>query len=137
MGYGIIPHAGTWDQARLSEETSRWNEPLNVALMDGVPKAGDDSRSLVSVSGGGVEIPTVLVDDRRLLMRLFNAEGDASERTVSFHTRPASVDLVEFDGRVVRTLAVERGRSGRYEVKLSMPRFGLRTLRCEMSAAAG
>ncbi len=137
MGYGIIPHAGTWDEARLSEENSRWSEPLNAALMDGVPKPGAEARSLVSVTGGGIEIPTVLVDGRHLLVRLFNGEGDASERTVSLDARPLRVDLVELDGRVLRPLPVQRGRNGRYEVKISMPRFGIRTLRCEMNAAEG
>ena len=135
IGYAIIPHAGTWDEARLSEESSRWSEPLAAALMDGVPKAETHSRSLISVSGGGVEIPTVMVDGRRLLIRLFNGEGDASERTVSLHAKPARVDVVELDGRVSRTLNVQRGSDGRYEVKIGMPRFGIRTLRCEMTSA--
>jgi alpha-mannosidase len=135
--YGIIPHSGTWDEARLSEESSRWNEPLSAALMDAAPKPGADSRSLISVTGGGVEIPTVMVDGRHLLVRLFNGEGDAAERTVSLYARPVRVDLVELNGRVSRPLTVQRARDGRYEVKISMPRFGIRTLRCEMNAAEG
>jgi hypothetical protein len=42
---------------------------------------------------------------------------------------------VELDGRVSRTLNVQRGSDGRYEVKIGMPRFGIRTLRCEMTSA--
>ena len=132
IGYGIVPHAGTWDEARLSEENSRWAEPIVTALMDGAPKAGAQARSLVSVTGGGIEIPTVSMDGRHLLIRLFNAEGDDSERVVSLHAKPARVDVVELDGRVSRALAVRRASDGRYEVKLAMPRFGIRTLRCEM-----
>jgi alpha-mannosidase len=94
-------------------------------------------RSLVSVIGGGVEIPTLLFQGRNLLVRLFNSEGDAQERTISLEVRPLRVDLVELDGRAVRQLEVRRGSSGRYEVRLALPRFGIRTLRCEMAAAAG
>jgi alpha-mannosidase len=84
-----------------------------------------------------MEIPTVMVDGRHLLIRLFNGEGDASERTVSLYARPVRVDLVELNGRVSRPLTVQRARNGRYEVKIGMPRFGIRTLRCEMHAAEG
>jgi hypothetical protein len=51
--------------------------------------------------------------------------------------RPLSVDLVELDGRLVRRLDVKPASRERYEVKLSLPRFGIRTLRCELAAAAG
>ena len=133
IAYGLIPHAGTWDEARLSEENSRWGEPIALALMDGTPKPGSNSRSFVSVTGGGAEIPTVLVDGRHLLVRLFNGEGDESERRVSLDTRPSRVDLVELDGRVARALPIERLSGGRYEVRISLPRFGIRTLRFEMN----
>jgi alpha-mannosidase len=137
INYGVIPHAGTWDRARLSEESSRWNESLIPALMNGDPPAGANTRSLVSVSGGGIEVPTILVDGKYTLIRLFNAEGDDRERVVSLHGRPLHVDLVELDGRVSRPLTWQRGPDGRYEVKVTMPRFGIRTLRCEMPRAGG
>jgi alpha-mannosidase len=89
----------------------------------------------VSVSGAGVEIPALQFHGRSLFVRLFNGEGDAAERTVSLDVRPVRVDLVELDGKVIRQLEVRRGTAGRYEVKLAMPRFGIRTLRCELAAA--
>jgi hypothetical protein len=45
------------------------------------------------------------------------------------------VELMELDGRISGALAIQEGRDGRYEVKLSLPRFGIRTLRCEMHAS--
>jgi hypothetical protein len=89
----------------------------------------------VSVSGTGIEIPTLLFNGRNLSVRLFNGEGDAAERTISLGVRPVRVDLVELDGRTVRRLEVRPASGGRYEVKLSLPRFGIRTLRCELAAA--
>jgi len=89
----------------------------------------------VSVSGGGVEFPALLVEDRSVWIRLFNAEGDSSERIVSLGFPPARVDLIELDGRPVRQFPVRRSE-GRYEVALSIPRFGIRTLRCELPRLA-
>src|SRR5258708_36192840 len=47
--YSVIPHSGLWDEARISEETSRWNEPLLAQLMEGRPDKGSESRSVISV----------------------------------------------------------------------------------------
>lgn len=135
VGYAVVPHTGAWDEAQISRENCCWNEPLLAQIVDGQPVSAAHTRSLVSVSGGGVEIPALLFQGRNLLVRLFNGEGDAAERTVSLDVRPLRVDLVELDGRPVRQLEVRRGSGGRYEVKLAMPRFGIRTLRCELAAA--
>ncbi len=137
VGYAVVPHTGTWDEAQLSRENCCWNEALLPQIVDGRPGNTAHTRSLVNVSGGGVEIPALLFQGRSLLVRLFNGEGDATERTVSLDVRPLRVDLVELDGRLVRQLEVRRGSGGRYEVKLALPRFGIRTLRCELAAAAG
>ena len=135
--YALIPHTGAWDEARISRESGCWNEPLLPQIVDGQPDNTPHSRSLVSVSGVGIEIPTLLFNGRNLSVRLFNGEGDEAERTISLNVRPLSVELVELDGRVVRRLDVTPATGGRYEVKLSLPRFGIRTLRCELAAAAG
>jgi hypothetical protein len=133
----VVPHTGGWDEAQISRENGGWNEPMLAQIVDGPPGNTAHTRSLVSVSGRGVEIPTLLFQGRSLLVRLFNGEGDAEERTISLDVRPLRVDVVELDGRAVRQLEVRPGSGGRYEVKLSLPRFGIRTLRCEMAAAAG
>ncbi|MCC7176081.1 MAG: hypothetical protein IT159_12875 [Bryobacterales bacterium] len=132
ISYAVVPHTGGWDEAQLSDESQQWNEPLLAQIMNGSPAGAPETRSIVSVSGKGVEIPTLLLEGGRLLVRLFNAEGDGAERTVSFGVRPARVELVELDGRVIRRLDVRRAAGGRYEVALALPRFGIRTLRCEV-----
>jgi alpha-mannosidase len=128
--YAVIPHAGGGDEAGLGEEGCRWNEPPLTQLMSGPPRPGDFARSLVSISGRGVEIPTVVIDGHDLLVRLFNASGDEGERTLSLDARPARVEVVELDGRMVRRLEVRAAGQGRYAVRLAVPRFGIRTLRC-------
>jgi len=135
VAYSLIPHTGSWDEAQISRESCCFNEPLVAQIVDG--QTAGASRSLVSVSGSGVEIPTLLVEGRHLLIRLFNGEGDGAERTVSLAVRPLRVDLVELDGRAVRQLQVRQGPEGRHEVRLSLPRFGIRTLRCELPQPPG
>ncbi len=128
--YAVIPHGGNWEQAKLSQEAARWNEPLLAQIMKGKPKAGDETHSLVTVSGYGVETPTLLLEGKDLLVRLFNAAGDDSPRTVSLAMKPVRIELVELDGRTIKELPIEHTAEGRYAVRLAMPQFGIRTLRC-------
>ena len=131
ISYALVPHQGLWDEAGLWEETARWHEPMMPFLMQGTP-SGKTPLSLVHVDAPGVEIPTMQVDGEHTLVRLFNAAGPETEFAVSFLAHPARVELVELNGKAIRELPVRRGADGRYDVRLAMPRLGLRTLRCEM-----
>ncbi|MBX5495891.1 MAG: hypothetical protein IRZ15_11210 [Bryobacteraceae bacterium] len=133
--YSLLPHSGRWDQAQLWQESCRRNEPIAVQIMPGQPEKGSEARSLIGVSGSGIEIPTALVKDNNLFVRLFNAEGDETERSVSFHLKPARVELVELDGRVIRELSVTPAGNGRHEVRFALPRFAIRTLRVQLETA--
>jgi alpha-mannosidase len=128
-GYSILPHRGKWDEAGIWQACRERSEPLLAQLTDGKP-AGSNGQSLVSVSGTGVEVPTLMAEGNDLLVRLFNAAGDAGSRTVSLAVKPARVELVELDGRTIQQLPITSASDGRYEVRLAMPRFGIRTLRC-------
>jgi alpha-mannosidase len=136
VNYAIVPHTGRWDQAALWKESCQRNEPPVVQLVNGNPEAGANARSYVSVSGTGIEIPTLLIDGNAMLVRLFNAEGDETQRSIEFHRQPARVELVELDGRVIRQLPVVRTAAGRYAAALAMPRFAIRTLRCRFNGVA-
>jgi alpha-mannosidase len=127
-GYSILPHQGRWDKAGLWRSCRERSEPLLAQLADGKPASGD-GRSLVSVSGTGVEVPTLMMEGEDLLVRLFNAEGDGEARTVSLAVKPGRAELVELDGRTIAPLPIQRADNGHYEVRLAIPRFGIRTLR--------
>ncbi len=135
VSYGLLPHKGPWDEGEISKENSIFCEPLMTRIMDGAPANKATSKSFVQVNGSGVEVPALTIDGERLLIRLFNAEGDGSERRISLSRKPSSVHLVELDGRAIRRLPVKTV-DGRHEVTLAIPRFGLRTLRCEFEKSS-
>jgi alpha-mannosidase len=135
MHYAILPHAGGWSQAGLWGENDRWMEPLAAQAMPGPAAAGDERRSLVTLSGEGYHISSMFVRDGALYLRLFNAEGGPSPHRVTLHSRAASVDLVELDGRLIRPLDRLPAGGGETSVEISMPRFGIRTLRFSGLAA--
>jgi alpha-mannosidase len=128
--YALVPHRGKWDAAALSAENARWVEPLLAGWTAGQPHEDNARWSLVTISGEGIEIPTMMMQEKELCVRLYNAEGDSSERTISFACPVSSVSLVELDGSEIRTLEITEGEDGHPTVRLALPRFGLRTLKC-------
>ncbi len=126
--YAFMPHDGTWDRARVWGEDCRWNEPMVAQMMTDRPIGHAPTRSLVRTSPG-TYVTTMFLDHSALGVRLFNAEGDGSEQSVTFGFVPSQVSLVELDGRHIASLGITSGMSGEATVKLSMPRFGVRTLR--------
>ncbi len=126
--YAFMPHGGTWDHARVWGEDCRWNEPMLAQMMTDRPIGHVPARSLVRTSPG-TYVTTMFLDHASLVVRLFNAEGDGREQAVTFGFVPSQVSLVELDGRRIASLDITPSKRGEATAKLSMPRFGVRTLR--------
>jgi alpha-mannosidase len=125
--YAIMPHDGTWDRARVWGEDCRWSEPMSGQLVSGRPSGLARTRSLVGTSPG-IYVTTMFVDHSALVVRLFNAEGDGGEHAVTFGFIPSEAKLIELDGRRIASLAIQPGAEGHATVRLSIPRFGVRTM---------
>jgi alpha-mannosidase len=124
--YAIVPHAGKWDKAALWNETAKWSEPLLSRLTAG---SQETVHSLVRIASPGVKLSAMTINDRDLLVRLFNAESDQNEHEVSIGVAKASIQLVELDGSRGRALAASANGAAGQTVRVSLPRFGVRTLR--------
>ena len=123
--YALVPHAGKWDKAQVSTEALYWHEPL-VASTSQPDK--DTRKSLVDVSGSGLQVTTVLVDGSDLLVRLFNAEGDGKAKKVVIGGNATAAELVELNGEVKNSILLQKNKSTS-ELNVIMPQFGLRTIR--------
>jgi len=126
MNYAWIPHAGKWDRAGIWTEGTKWNAPLLARMSDGT-RMGE--RSLLQPGQPGIEISSLTFEGDDLLVRLFNAEAaDGDQRLyLGFATdRAAEVAL---NGQEIQTLAIRKDSTGRRYVELSIPRFGIRTIR--------
>ncbi len=127
--YAWLPHAGRWDNAHLWRECQRWHEPLIARLLSSTAAGGPMRASLLRVEDAGMDVPTMMLDGNDLLVRLFNAEGDASPKRLSLALKPRHAELIELDGRIREPLKVHPSVDGRYETEVAMPQFGLRTVR--------
>lgn len=125
INYAWLPHAGKWDQAGIWAEGTKWNEPLIVRMSGGV----EGGRSLLQPEQVGLEISSVRMEGNDLLVRLFNAEAPGSWQKLYLGFAAERAEEVGLDGRVIREVPIRKEKSGQPFVELSIPRFGIRTLR--------
>jgi hypothetical protein len=103
-------------------------------MMAAAPAGQAMSKSLVKTAAG-TYVPTLVMDGEDVLLRLFNAEGDAKEQTVELGFVPSGASLVELDGRVISPVSIVPDAQQRScAVKLPIPRFGVRTLKLSGSS---
>lgn len=118
--YAIIPHTGKWDQAAISTESNKWNEPLIVSLHKDISLT---DKSFVNIDKPGYEVTAFKVENDNILIRLFNAEGDESMRKIAFTFPVTSIEEVDLNGNTITKKTMEQKT-----VSVSMPRFGIKTL---------
>jgi alpha-mannosidase len=134
--YPIMPHAGRWDEAGLWQASRERGEPLLPQLMTGKPTPQNVRYSLVQVSDSGHDVPTAVVEGNHLLVRLFKAGGaDNRPAMLSIPVKPVGTELVELDGRTIKSLQVRATGDGRHGVELVIPRSGVRTVRFALAAS--
>jgi alpha-mannosidase len=120
MKYAIIPHTGKWDQASISAESNKWNEPLIVSFHKDIPLI---DRQFLDVDKPGYEVTAFKVENDNILIRLFNAEGDESTRKIMFGFPVVSIEEVDLNGNIISNQSINKN-----SISISMPRFGLKTL---------
>ena len=67
------------------------------------------------------------IKDGKIILRLFNAEGDKKQHNITFDMPLSSIEEVDLNGRIIdrKTIKTHTGKS---EISISMPRFGLKTV---------
>lgn len=126
--YSLIPHEGKWDKSGLWTASEEWNQPMVVKVLDAEPVAAK-SRSLVDVKGSGYDITSLNANGNDLVIRVFNAEGNAAPRQIVFDGTASKAELLELDGRKRGDIQLKKDASGKTVLTLSMPRFGIRTVK--------
>jgi len=127
LNYAWIPHAGKWDRAGTWTEGTKWNEPLLVRVGDPAPQG--DERSLLSMDAAGIEISSLGTSGNDLLVRLFNAEGDAKPRKLMLGFETDAAEEIALNGEGIKKLSILKDASGRKYLEISMPRYGIRTIK--------
>ena len=123
--YAVMPHAGRWDEGGVVAASASWQEPVTGALSSGE----GSPRSLIDPRGSGWTVPALFEKDAALHVRIFNAGGAETPTDLGLGFEAGKVEVIELDGRVVAELTPTVDGEGRRSIRLSIPRFGIRTLR--------
>jgi len=128
VNYSLLPHAGKWDGAHIWTAGTAFAEPLITSLSSEKVSKLSASRSFVNIDRPGFEISSMTFVGDTLLVRVYNAEGDASPRKLTLDAKIGKAELVELNGAVKEEASVD-ARDKNTVITLAMPRFGFRTLK--------
>lgn len=120
VNYALLPHGGAWDEDDLQTANEQWRQ--GAVGVSGRPNAEAEG-SLLDLAGTGWQLVTAYREGDDLYVRLYNARGDSSERSIRAGFNFSGAQLVELDGRIREDLG-----SGP-DLRISMPRFGIRTVK--------
>ena len=123
MKYAIIPHRGKWDKASIADDSDCWNEPL---LYSCYPVAKPESKSFIDLQNTGYQVSALQMKDGKVLLRLFNSEGDERLQKVTIDMPLSGVEEVDLNGQCIERKKIKT-RAGKSEMTISMPRFGIKT----------
>ena len=123
MKYAIIPHRGKWDEASIATNSDQWIEPLLCSYHS---LAELESKSFVDLQNTGYQVSSAQLRDGKIVLRLFNVEGENTQCKVTLCMPLSSVEEADLNGKSIERKKIEV-RSGRTEMLVSMPRFGLKT----------
>ncbi len=123
MKYAIIPHRGKWDKASIADDSDCWNEPL---LHSCYPVAKPESKSFIDLQNTGYQVSALQMKDGKVLLRLFNSEGDGKLQKVTIDMPLSGVEEVDLNGQCIERKKIKT-RAGKSEMTISMPRFGIKT----------
>ena len=123
MKYAIIPHRGKWDKASIADDSDCWNEPLLYSCHS---IAALESKSFVDLRNTGYQISTARLESGKIILRLFNAEGNDKLQKIVFDMPLSSVEEVDLNGQCIERKKIKT-HAGKSEMTISMPRFGIKT----------
>jgi alpha-mannosidase len=123
INYALLPHKGKWDEAGLWAEATNRNEPLIVTAA-----GSDEQRSLLQPQSG-VEVSSLTVADKALLVRLFNASAKGPTVKIYLGFNATKATQIELDGRTIQIVPIQTDKTGRRYIELPIPQFGIRTIK--------
>lgn len=97
-------------------QSERRNEPL-VAIL-GRRCYHLTTGSLFRIENNAYELVSMVYKGNDLYIRLFNAQSDASPKTITFQGQDVKASLVELDNRLVEDLTVTEKKGSQFNASL-------------------
>jgi len=131
--YALFPHTGDWEEGGVQAESRSWNERLKGRLSDSA--VTNPERSFLELADRNIELVSLEVQEGELYARLFNSSSEERTFDIEWHEhvhRPVKVDL---NGRLLDVVKMRKTKNGKRKSTLSLPGFGIRTLRIDLPSS--
>ena len=126
MTYHLMPHKGTWDKAHVQLHSDLLNTPQRAIR---TAMNHTEQHSFLSLEDTGYSLSAFINEgDQKMILRLFNSEGDSSAQSIILPSNVVKMQHVDLLGNVVDEVPV-KSRGGVVTASVSMPRFAVNTYR--------
>ena len=88
--------------------------------------AKPESKSFIDLQNTGYQVSALQMKDGKVLLRMFNYEGDERLQKVTIDMPLSGVEEVDLNGQCIERKKIKT-RAGKSEMTISMPRFGIKT----------
>lgn len=123
INYSLLPHKGMWNDAHVSFENARREEPL-VALYE---KPDRKSASLISIPDRDLILSSAYYDGNDLIVRLYN-EGTNGIKSFTLPFSPASVEEIDLKNEIIKDYTCLQKKKKQI-LTFHMPQYGIKTFR--------
>jgi alpha-mannosidase len=124
-----LPHQGKWNKSHIWTAGTAWAEPLVAVICNSQQKQANAARSFIVIDKSGFEISSMTYNQDTLLVRLYNAEGDASTRRITFNGKIKKAQLIELSGTTKEDIKIDAADGKSTALNLAIPPYGIRTLK--------
>lgn len=94
MNYSLMPHCGNWKDARITEESEKYNGSVFTTYSS----SPIDSQSLINTTGSGYIVSAFYPTEGGYILRLYNAAGDSSPKKIKIGFPVSEIVPVDLKG---------------------------------------
>ena len=77
---------------------------------------------MVNLKNSGYQVSAANMKDGKIILRLFNAEGDKKQHNITFDIPLSSIEEVDLNGRIIDRKTIKT-RAGKSEISISIQHF--------------
>ncbi|WP_323402112.1 glycoside hydrolase family 38 C-terminal domain-containing protein [Proteiniphilum sp.] len=125
--YALLPHSGNWETGSVEKASGQWNEPMVAQLTP--HSTGVPDMSLLETVGDNLEISSMTVENKNLLIRIYNTSSRDTAREIILNYSVGKIEQVDLNGNLIRELLPVNKGNGQLQTKITIPQFGFVTLR--------
>jgi alpha-mannosidase len=124
----LLPHRGTWREARLWQEGEAFNVPLGVRKVS--PHAGPlpSTGSFMSIEPATLTLHALYVEDGQLVLRLAETVGRGVDAQVTLQWPISAAHETDLIGRLLRSVSTDRT-----SFRFSAAPFEIKTFRIDLA----